>query len=66
MPLPGLGALTSLTGGGGLDASSSATSRTGQVSVGGLTVNAAPGSNQTLFIVAAAVVSLALIYAKFR
>ncbi len=36
-----LGALTSLTGGGGLSASSSATSRAGDASVGGF--NFAPG-----------------------
>lgn len=58
--MPGsFGALTSLTGGGGLDASASAESGgqsvTGRINVGGLTVGGTPQQNQTLFVVAGVV-----------
>lgn len=50
--------LTSLTGGGGLDVSSSATAKAGPISVGGLTF--APKQSQDQLITVAIVAGLAL------
>ena len=69
MPLPALGALTSLTGGGAFTPSSSAASRatgeTGAINVGGLNVGGTPQQNQ-VFIVAAAVVAIAIVFFMMR
>ena len=66
MPSPILGSLSSLTDGGSIQASSSASARSGDVVVGGLNVNAAPGSNQTLIIGIAAVLVLGFLIVTFR
>ncbi len=60
-----MGALTSLTGGGGMSASggdADGQSTSGDATVGGLVINAAPGSNNGIIIaIVAAIGAVALV-----